>query len=55
MRSLLLEFLLAYTYADKMLPRSALYFSLLPDNCEARMQLEGLVARERDLMLNTQP
>jgi hypothetical protein len=50
MRCRLFEFLLAYTYADKMLPRPALYFSLLLDNGDARMQLEGLVARGRDLI-----
>jgi len=50
MRRRLFEFLLAYTYADKMLPRPALYFSLLLDNNDARLQLEGLVARGRDLI-----
>ena len=50
MRCRLFEFLLAYTYADKMLPRPALYFSLLLDNSDARLQLERLVARGRDLI-----
>ncbi len=50
MRGRLFEFLLAYTYADKMLPRPALYFSLLLDSSDARMQLEELVARGRDLI-----
>lgn len=50
MRCRLFEFLLAYTYADKMLPRPALYLSLLLDNSDARLQLEGLIARGRDLI-----
>lgn len=50
MRRRLFEFLLAYTYADKMLPRPALYLSLLLDSGDARMQLEELVARGRDLI-----
>ncbi len=50
MRRRLFEFLLAYTYADKVLPRPALCFSLLLDNSDARVQLEGLVARGRDLI-----
>ncbi len=50
MRCRLFEFLLAYTYADKMLPRPALYFSLLLDNSDARLRLERLVARGRDLI-----
>ena len=50
MRCRLFEFLLAYTYADKMLPRLALYFSMLLDDNDARLQLERLVARGRDLI-----